>query len=495
MDLKPSLEIPDALSSEYLEHHLVLPLALEDGRLRVAAAQELPDYVIEDMRTLFGQPVLVVPADEEAIRDAIRRLRASTESVVQLVRDLGSQQLGEAGGDAPLPADLRNLANQAPVVRFVNLLIREAADLHASDIHFDAGRDRLQVRLRIDGVLSSAPSPPTSLQDAVVSRVKLMAGLDIAERRLPQDGRFRVRLENQELDLRVATIPNHFGESLTLRLLDRGGRPVTLDDLGMPGDLLGIMRSLTARPSGIVLVTGPTGSGKTTTLYAALALRDSSAEKVVTVEDPVEYELPGVTQVPVSEKVGLTFPRALRAILRLDPDVLMIGEMRDEESADIAVRSAMTGHLVFSTLHTTDALGAVPRLLDLKVAPFMAAAAVEAVLAQRLVRRVCSECIERYRPDPQVVALLAGKPVGAVTLSRGAGCAHCRGTGYKGRVGIFELLRFNDELKEALGRNAGAGILRSLASEGGMRTLKEDGWAKAEAGITTIEEVLRVVQV
>jgi len=296
------------------------------------------------------------------------------------------------------------------------------------------------------------------------------------------------------MDLRVATVPTHYGESVTLRLLDRGGRPVGLDELGMAPEVLERFRALAGRQHGILLATGPTGSGKTTTLYAALALRDRAAEKIITVEDPIEYELPGVTQVPVSEKAGMTFAKALKSLVRHDPDVLMIGEMRDEETADIAIRSAMTGHLVFSTLHTNDAVGAMPRLVDLKVPAYLVAATVEAVLAQRLVRRICPECRATYKPDPATVALLAEQPVGTVKLHRGAGCAACRGTGYHGRTGIFELLVMSEELKVAISKGADRGRVRDQAAAEGMRTLKQDGWAKVQAGLTTVEEVLRVVQ-
>ena len=350
---------------------------------------------------------------------------------------------GHAGAEAPF-TDARDLANQPPVIRFVNLLIRDAHEARASDIHLEATREGVRARFRIDGVLAEVPSPPKGLQAAVVSRVKLLAELDIAERRLPQDGRIRVRLEERELDLRVSTVPTLYGESVVLRLLDRGGRPVALDELGMAPDTLDRFRAIAQRPHGIILATGPTGSGKTTTLYAALGLRERTAEKILTVEDPVEYHLDGVTQVPVNRKAGMTFASALRSLLRQDPDVLMVGEMRDAETAEIAIQAAMTGHLVFSTLHTNDALGALPRLADLQVETYMVASTVEAVLAQRLVRRICPDCQERYRPDPAAVALLALKPVGRETLLRGNGCPTCRGTGYRGRVGIFELLTMTE---------------------------------------------------
>ena len=325
---------------------------------------------------------------------------AAAESVVGLVRELGDTVAGDEAAIDPLEADARDLANQPPVIRFVNLLIREAHDARASDIHLEATSSGMVVRLRVDGVLCDAPAPPVPLQRAVTSRIKLLAELDIAERRKPQDGRIRARLEERELDLRVSTVPTLHGESVVLRLLDQGGRPVTLDELGMTHEGLERIRHLCERPHGIVLATGPTGSGKTTTLYAALQLRETGSEKVITVEDPVEYHLPGVTQVPVNTKAGVTFAAALRSLLRQDPDVMLIGEMRDHETAAIAVQAAMTGHLVFSTVHTNDAISALTRLADLGVEPYMVAATVEGILAQRLVRRICPECRERYEPDP-----------------------------------------------------------------------------------------------
>jgi general secretion pathway protein E len=493
LSLTPAFPLPEVLSSEYLEFNLVLPLAVEEGRLRLAASREPEQHVLDDMVKLFAVPVEVVRVEEDPLRDAIRRACSAGDTVVELVKDL-SGGMPPAGDEESVAADVRDLANQPPVVRFVNLLIREAAQARASDIHLDGAREGLRIRFRVDGVLTDVAAPPLHLQAAVLSRLKLLAELDIAERRLPQDGRLRVRLEERELDLRVATVPTHFGESVTLRLLDRGGRPVGLDELGMAPDVLERFRRLAGRQHGILLATGPTGSGKTTTLYAALALRDRAAEKIITVEDPIEYELVGVTQVPVSERAGMTFAKALKSLVRHDPDVLMIGEMRDEETADIAIRSAMTGHLVFSTLHTNDAVGAMPRLMDLKVPSYLVAATVEAVLAQRLVRRICAECRKTYQPDPATVALLAQQPVGTVKLHRGAGCAACRGTGYHGRTGIFELLVMTEELKVAISMGADRSRVRELAAAEGMRTLKQDGWAKVQAGLTTVEEVLRVVQ-
>jgi type II secretory ATPase GspE/PulE/Tfp pilus assembly ATPase PilB-like protein len=393
--------------------------------------------------------------------------------------------------DAPL-ADVRDLASQPPVIRFVNLLIREAHAAAASDIHLEATRDGLRVRMRVDGILSDLPTPPASLQTAIISRIKLLAELDIAERRAPQDGRIRVRLEARELDIRVSTVPTLAGESVVLRLLDRGGGAMSLDRLGMGADILAGFSRLASRPHGIVLATGPTGSGKTTTLYAALALRHPAEEKIITVEDPVEYHLHGVTQVPVHS--GVTFASALRSILRQDPDVLMVGEMRDPETAGIAVQAAMTGHLVFSTLHTNDAVSALTRLKDLGVKPYMIAATVEGILAQRLVRRICSECRESYLPEPGLLALAGGLARTTTEFSRGRGCTRCRQTGYRGRIGLFELLVLREEVRDDLVDQSAMPVLRERARALGMTSLMEDGWRKVQAGLTTIEEVLRVVQ-
>jgi type II secretory ATPase GspE/PulE/Tfp pilus assembly ATPase PilB-like protein len=492
--LQSKLPLPDAFEAGYLEHNGILPLEIVGDKLRVAVVGEPAVEVLDDLEMSFDLALETISVTPEELKDGIRRAYAAAESVVELVRDLDATLTADGeGADASL-TDARDLANQPPVIRFVNLLIRDAHDARASDIHLESSREGLRARFRIDGVLADVPSPPKGLQAAVVSRVKLLAELDIAERRLPQDGRIRVRLEERELDLRVSTVPTLYGESVVLRLLDRGGRPVALDELGMGPETLARFRGIALRPHGILLATGPTGSGKTTTLYAALALRERTAEKIITVEDPVEYHLDGVTQVPVNRKAGVTFAAALRSLLRQDPDVLMVGEMRDGETAEIAVQAAMTGHLVFSTLHTNDALGAIPRLADLKVESYLVAGTLEGVLAQRLVRRICPDCRERYRPDPQTVALLAQKPVGVETLLRGKGCPTCRGTGYRGRLGIFELVAMTDELKQAIARLAPAEQLRDLALAGGMVPLKADGWAKVQAGLTTVEEVLRVTE-
>ena len=493
--LESRIPLAEAFSAEYLEYNGILPIALHDGVLEVAAHGSPDPEVLLDLEESYDATLELQPVERNVLLEAIRRAFASADSVVELVRDLHDDQGLDDRGDHEGLTDARAQASQPPVIRFVNLLLREAHAAGASDIHLEAGPEGLRVRLRIDGILSDLPGPPHRLQAAVISRLKLLAELDIAERKVPQDGRIRVRLDTRELDLRVSTLPTLHGESLVLRLLDRGGRPVSLEELGMtPGPLTAFRRAV-MRPHGIILVCGPTGSGKTTTLYSALALRSAGEEKIITVEDPVEYHLPGVTQVPVHARAGVTFASALRSILRQDPDVLMIGEMRDPETAAIAVQAAMTGHLVLSTIHTNDAVSALTRLVDLRVEPYMVAATVEAVLAQRLVRRVCPDCCQRYHPDPESLGLLAGRPVSIDRpFERGAGCPTCRGTGFRGRAGLFEMLLLTDEVRRTLLDTPDVGRLRQEAERQGMATLRQDGWMKAQAGLTTVEEVLRVVQ-
>lgn len=483
-----STEVPlaEGVTREFLLHHRMCPRALgPDGTLQVAAADGALLDAVDELAFAYGRRVEVHSAPAAEVERMIERLSTRAERLIELA---------QVHGDDDLATDVRDLANQPPVIRYVNLLVRDAYDAGASDIHLEADRGGLTARFRMDGVLAPAPEAPAELHQAIVSRIKLLAELDISERRRPQDGRIRVRLESRELDLRVSTVPTMFGESVVLRLLDRGGRPVQLRELGMPGDVLAGMEALAKKPHGMILVTGPTGSGKTTTLYAALALRETASEKIITVEDPVEYQLPGVTQVPVHRQAGVTFGAALRSILRQDPDVIMVGEMRDPETAEIAVQAAMTGHLVFSTLHTNDAVGALPRLLDLGIPDYLAASTVDGILAQRLVRRVCDGCREVYEPPRDAVRKLAGDDLPPAAFLRGAGCPACRGTGYRGRTGIFELLVLDDALREAIVRRAPPSELRALARRGGMRSMRADAWERVREGITTVEEVLRVVQ-
>jgi len=389
--------------------------------------------------------------------------------------------------------DLRALANQTPVIKLVNLLILEALRARTSDIHLEAAADGLRVRYRIDGVLHEMSNPPRQYQAAVISRVKIMAGLNIAERRLAQDGRIRLRLSDRDLDLRVSITPTLHGESVVLRILDRGVGVRDLRELGLPPRLLSEFEQLVSQPHGIVLVTGPTGSGKTTTLYGAIDRLNQPGVKIVTVEDPVEYQIAGVTQIPINPKIGLTFAAALRSILRHDPDIIMVGEMRDREAAEIAIQAALTGHLVFSTLHTNDAPAGVTRMVDMGIEPYLVAATVLGIVAQRLVRVVCDSCADDVQPAADVLARVgAGQsPVSSPRFRRGRGCEDCAGTGYRGRTGLYELMPMTAELRSAVVRQAPLAELRTLASARGTSSLRAAGWAKACAGVTTIEEVLR----
>ncbi|MDB4878540.1 MAG: type secretion system protein GspE [Gemmatimonadetes bacterium] len=484
---EPLVTLAAGLTRDFLLHHRVCPKAFAaDGTLIVAVTEDALIAGADDVAFAYQRAISLEVVSRDEVERLVERLTTRAERTVELARIDSSID--------DLATDVRDLANQPPVIRYVNLLVRDAYDAGASDIHLEATRTGLAARFRVDGVLVPAPEPPSQLHHAVVSRIKLLAELDIAERRRPQDGRIRVRLEARELDLRVSTIPTMFGESVVLRLLDHGGRAVTLDELGMSARVLNIMAQLSARPDGMLLVTGPTGSGKTTTLYGALQRRDAHTEKIITVEDPIEYQLPGITQMPVHRQAGVTFGGALRAILRQDPDVVMIGEMRDQETAEISVQAAMTGHLVFSTLHTNDAVSAIPRLLDLGIPDYLVSATLEGVLAQRLVRRICDDCRVEYEPSPETVAAVAGRPIGRLTLLRGTGCPACRGTGFRGRLGIFELLAVTDDLRDAIAARASRAQLRMLAVEAGLVPLRSDGWQKVESGLTTVEEVARVVQ-
>ena len=491
--LQTAVALSPTLTGDYLEHHAVLPLGLEDGRLLVATWSEVVDEdALDDLRLLARAPVTLVRMAEPDVRAAIRRIYSPDSLTAQdLIAGMSDDVRTVGDHDAALD-DLVSLANEAPVVKLVNLLLLEALESRASDVHLEQYAGSLRVRYRIDGVLQDAPAPPRRLSAAVVSRLKIMAELDIAERRVPQDGRIRLRMHDRQVDVRVSTLPTLHGESVVLRLLDKERGRIGLEDLGMAGDTLAKFLKVIARPHGIVLSTGPTGSGKTTTLYAAVDRIRTGREKIITVEDPVEYELPGVPQVPVNEKVGLTFANALRALLRQDPDIMLVGEIRDRETADIATHAALTGHLVLSTLHTNDAATALTRLIDLGIEAYLVASTVEAVLAQRLVRRICTEC---RRPDSlshEEYGALRTTPLELPAAWVGDGCTACRGTGYRGRTGIYELLHMDENLRRAVHEDASAGHLQDLAVARGMRLLREDGLRQIAAGVTTAAEVLRV---
>jgi len=496
LELAGIAPLSEQLTADYLEFNAVLPLRVEAGRVEVASwMPEVDPQVLDDLRFVFDAEPDLVQGSEAELRAAIRRVYGGDGVTAEgVIAGLGAgEDSDSSSAEVPLD-DLVHLANEAPVVKLVNLLLLEALEARASDVHVEGYAGELRVRYRIDGVLQEGPTPPAHLKAAIVSRLKIMADLDIAERRVPQDGRIRLRLQNRQVDVRVSTVPVLHGESIVLRLLDKQRGRIALEDLGMSDDVRTRFEEVITRPHGIVLATGPTGSGKTTSLYAAVDRIRTGREKILTVEDPVEYELPGVPQVPVHEKVGLTFATALRSLLRQDPDVLLVGEIRDEQTGEIATHAALTGHLVLSTLHTNDAPSALVRLIDLGTAPYLVASTVEAVLAQRLVRKICPACNETVLPDSRLVAALGLATDALDRMSRGAGCVECQGTGYRERTGIYELLVMPDEIRAELPRHRGAGELRQLAIKNGMRTLAEDGMRLVRAGVTTVDEVLRVTR-
>ena len=449
----------------------------------------LPDPQALGELSLLGVPAAVSTCSED---DFDQLLAEHEERSGQTAASLVAEFVGDLSADELPEHDLVELANQAPVVRLVNLLLCEALKAGASDVHLEASATGLTVRYRVDGVLREAPAPPGALRAAVVSRLKIMAELDIAERRVPQDGRIRLRQDGREIDVRVSTVPTLHGESVVLRLLGGDARQHALGDLGMSEETLSMLRESLSRTQGVVLATGPTGSGKTTTLYAALLELRSGREKIITIEDPVEYELAGVAQIPVRDSLGLGFATALRSILRQDPDVILVGEMRDAETADICVQAALTGHLVLSTLHTRDAPGALIRLINLGVPSYLVAATLDAVLAQRLVRRVCPACASSTKPVKADLITASALGIDLGNITRGDGCGSCLGTGYCGRTGLYELLLVDDPIRARLGDRPDVGELRSLASKQGMRTLAADGWRQVASGVTTPEEVRRV---
>jgi general secretion pathway protein E len=484
--------LSDELTRAFLEEQKLLPLDRDDGRVRVACAGDPDPQAVSELAEVLGARVELEAVPEEELVPAIRHVYGREgASARELISELDGG--GATPSDGTLEThDLEGLANQPPVVRLVNVLLSEAVEAGASDVHLEATDGGVRARYRIDGVLQDAPTPPAHLREAMVSRLKVMAELDIAERRRPQDGRIRLRVEGRELDVRVSTLPTLHGESVVLRLLDAERQRHDLDGLGMAEDTHGAVADFADRPQGVLLSTGPTGSGKTTTLYALLQHLRSGREKIVSVEDPVEYELEGVAQVPVQEQGGLGFARALRSILRQDPDVLLVGEMRDPETAEMCVQASMTGHLVLSTLHTNDAPSALTRLLDLGVPDYLVASTVQTVLAQRLVRTTCPACAVEVPAEEGHRREMAADGRDVERVRRGEGCGACRGTGYRGRTGIYELLDVDEDVRAELLRHRGSGEIRELALEKGMRPLREDGWRQVAEGATTPEEVLRV---
>ncbi|MFZ5637443.1 MAG: type II secretion system ATPase GspE [Pseudomonadota bacterium] len=491
-------ELPDLppegveLTTKFMKQFVAVPVGESESHVAVLMADPQDAYTLDAIRLATGRDVRPLVGLRSEIGDLIERWHGQGRSAMGAIVETAE---GEAG-DIEDVEHLRDLASEAPVIRLVNLIIQRAVELRASDIHIEPFENRLKVRYRIDGVLEEGESPPANLTAAVISRVKIMAKLNIAERRLPQDGRIMIRVQGKELDLRVSTVPTAHGESVVMRLLDRETVVFDFHKLGFTDDFLPQFQRVLEQPHGILLVTGPTGSGKTTTLYTALSKLNTPDVKIITVEDPVEYQIEGINQIQAKPQIGLDFAHALRSIVRQDPDIIMIGEMRDLETCKIAIQSALTGHLVLSTLHTNNAAGGITRLLDMGVEDYLLTSTINGILAQRLVRRLEPTHAERYEASPEEIEkfnLRRYRPEGTIHLYRPRGSAIAP-SGYVGRTTIMEFLVMNDEIRRAVMRHAGMGELEQLARQAGMRTMYEDGIAKALAGVTTIEEVLRVTE-
>ncbi len=495
-------EIPEHLVRpvpiQFAKRNRVLPVAeTDDGRVAVVVADPEDATVLHDLRVLLGRPVAPRLAPAPQILQAINQVyERGSDMAEDLMEGFSGEGLDALAHELEEPADLLDAADEAPVIRLVNGILFQAVKDRASDVHIEPFERELQVRYRIDGVLYPVLTPPRVLQAPITSRVKVMAGLDIAEKRLPQDGRIRIKIAGKDIDIRVSVLPTAFGERVVLRLLDKSAVLLDLEELGLEGERFELFKTLITKPHGILLVTGPTGSGKTTTLYAALSRINSDDVNIITVEDPIEYQLRGVGQIQVNAKIDLTFAAGLRSILRQDPDVIMVGEIRDAETAEIAIQASLTGHLVFSTLHTNDAAGAMTRLVEMGVEPFLVSSSILAVLAQRLVRVLCTDCREAYPATAQVLDELGLAPdaLPGGTLYRPVGCPRCMHTGYRGRSGIYELLVVDETVRELVMSGANAVTIREAARRRGMVTLREDGVAKLAQGLTSAEDVLRVTQ-
>lgn len=490
---EPDAELLRLLKAPQAHRYLALPAALEAGRVTLLAKDPFNSSAVGELTFILQKDVEFAVTDPDLVESAI--IKAYGEPQVSSMEDLlGEFETVDAlAGGTTTEEDVASAASQAPIIRFVDLVLQEAVKAKASDIHFEPFEDQFRIRYRIDGSLYEMAPPPKNLAPAVIARVKVMSALNIAERRIPQDGRIKTTISGRAVDLRVSTLPTQFGESVVLRILDKSVVNLDLANLSMQADIMEGIRELVNRPNGVFIVTGPTGSGKTTTLYSALREVNTEDVKILTAEDPVEYEIEGIMQVPINHQVGLTFAAALRSFLRQDPDTIMVGEIRDLETAQIAIQASLTGHVVLSTLHTNDAPGAITRLIDMGLEPFLISAAVEGILAQRLLRRICKTCKTAYEPDQDTVALLEVDPI-EIANKRfyfGKGCPDCNKSGYKGRQGLFELMRVNDPLRALITEKAPTLVLKQKSIEFGMRPLRDDGLRAIFDGQTTIEEVLK----
>lgn len=477
--------VPEAIA----RRHMVLPIGFEDGQLVLAMANPLDVHAIDDLRVLTRYDIKPVVCTESEINSAISQyLRGSVEQVVESVAAEARKR--EKAEEKPV-----EVATDAPVAKLVDSVISQAVTKEASDIHVEPQEKDFKIRYRVDGVLHDVMTLPKPVQAGLISRLKIMSNLDIAEHRLPQDGRCGLNISNKQIDLRVATLPTVYGENITIRILDKSKALFKLEELGFQPDTLGRYRASFLKPYGAILVTGPTGSGKSTTLYATLNVLNSPEKKIITIEDPVEYRLPGILQIQINPLAGLTFARGLRSIVRCDPDIIMVGEIRDLETAKIAIESALTGHLVLSTLHTNDAPTALTRLIEMGVEPFLVSSSIDCVLAQRLARKLCKYCKEEYTPPKGVLEELGvtHRPREKMKLYRPKGCRRCLNTGYKGRIGVYEVMVMSEEIEWLCAERRSADEIRRVAIKEGMRTLRDDGLEKAKQGLTSLEEIMRVV--
>ncbi len=486
-DIEPSLVKGIPLS--FAKGNMIMPLRAENGYLVAAVADPRGILALRDLSQRLGLQPLPMSAAPGLVIDAINRFYGQMGSAEEVMGNIAGEDLSSVASEFEKPRDILELAEEAPIIRLLNAILQQAVKERASDIHIEPYEREIEVRLRVDGILHSVLSPPRIIQDALISRVKIMANLDIGEKRLPQDGRIRLLIGGRDVDIRVSTVPTTFGERAVLRLLDRRQGLIGFWEVGLSGEDEKRLDVLLQRTNGILLVTGPTGSGKTTTLYAALNRIHTEERNIMTVEDPVEYQLKGIGQMHVNPKIGLTFASGLRSILRQDPDVIMVGEIRDFETAEIAIQASLTGHLVLSTLHTNDAASAITRLIDMNVEPFLVGSSLIGVLAQRLVRVICPHCKRPYEPAPDET-VYTSSPV----LFRGEGCEKCNDKGYLGRMGIFELLIIDNDVREMITRRTDSQSIKARAVSKGMKGLRIDGFEKAMQGKTTVEEVLRVTQ-
>ena len=487
-------EVIALISPELAREYQVFPIDLDEitGAITVALVDPLNVRTLDDLRVWLGREVLGVVANADEVQSAIEESYGTgEESVDDMLKSLSEEQVEVDIKETDFD-DLQRIASEAPIVKLVNLILLQAIKERASDLHVEPFERSLRIRYRVDGILHETVPPPQHLTTAIISRLKVMAGLNIAERRLPQDGRLKLAMHDRNVELRVSCLPTVNGESVVMRILDSQVMSLGLDQIGMLPDTLDRYGKIISRPNGIVLVTGPTGCGKTTTMYASLRHIFSPMLKMITTENPVEYQMDGVVQVNINQSVGLTFARCLRSILRQDPDIIMVGEIRDLETASMAIESSLTGHLVLSTMHTNDAPGTLTRLIDMNVEPFLIASAVVAVMAQRLIRVICLDCKEPYSPDPALVREMGFSPeeVQNINFFHGKGCSSCNYTGYRGRLGIFEMLIMSDKVKELVLERAASSVIFTEARKEGMRTLREDGWEKIVQGLTTMEEIL-----